>query len=492
MKNVSTNKFGCILLLSFALPLISLAETGTTTTIDGTNLTVAANFGVGATGPSNTLHVINGGSLNNEDGFVGLASSADHNIAEISGANSTWNNQNWNNGYAGASNLVNIVGGGAVNAEFQGYIGRASGSDNNRVLVADTGSTLEIGGTLFLGNAGKDNQLIVSNNAQVVVGAALIVGNNSDSTGNQLLIESGEVSIQTGTFRLAGQGEGTVTINGGRLASSLFEAEGGSGSVINFHAGEIDAGNLQIQTGVPMIVGDGTQAATLRLGATSHIINNGLQVSENSQLIGLGDIVGDLTNSGSIFPGEGPAVFSIFGDSNFDASSNLELDLHGPGAGAEHDQFIVSRTAVLDGNLSLRVGNGFQPGSSDEFVVLQAQTLSGTFANAPDGARINSVDGSGSFQVNYFDQTVVISGFAPSMDPLKISAIRLTGGTGLEVDVIGLRPGAIARVFRVTDLFNDPLNNAVEMDSFTPSNANETWIGTAVSGSDTLLILQEL
>jgi hypothetical protein len=81
----------------------------------------------------------------------------------------------------------------------------------------------------------------------------------------------------------------------------------------------------------------------------------------------------------------------------------------------------VNGAATLNGVLVLENLNaGVLPTAATTYTVLDAATLTGSFANVANGARLATEDGSGSFVVNYgpgssFDATqVVLSAFLPS------------------------------------------------------------------------------
>jgi hypothetical protein len=73
-----------------------------------------------------------------------------------------------------------------------------------------------------------------------------------------------------------------------------------------------------------------------------------------------------------------------------------------------------SGTATLGGTLSVLLGGGFTPAPSDVFTIVDASSLSGTFANVANGQRLDTLGADGSFLVTYNGGagTVILSDFA--------------------------------------------------------------------------------
>jgi hypothetical protein len=70
----------------------------------------------------------------------------------------------------------------------------------------------------------------------------------------------------------------------------------------------------------------------------------------------------------------------------------------------EFDQLEVGGNAILAGNLFIELLPGFTPNVGDQFEILNiVGSRTGVFANAADGQRLTTVDGLGSFVVNYGD-----------------------------------------------------------------------------------------
>src|SRR5690606_34653882 len=70
-------------------------------------------------------------------------------------------------------------------------------------------------------------------------------------------------------------------------------------------------------------------------------------------------------------------------------------------------------SAILAGNLAVELIDGFVPQPSDSFTILSAGNLVSTFAGLPDGSRVSTINGNGSFEIDYdyANDRVVLSNF---------------------------------------------------------------------------------
>jgi hypothetical protein len=101
-----------------------------------------------------------------------------------------------------------------------------------------------------------------------------------------------------------------------------------------------------------------------------------------------------------------PGTLTFTGDLTLEATSKLLIELAGHTQGSEYDFLSVAGNATLGGELEVTFLDGFAAGvqPTDMFTVLTSSGSSGislAFANAGNGQRLFTVDGLGSFQVNY-------------------------------------------------------------------------------------------
>ena len=134
---------------------------------------------------------------------------------------------------------------------------------------------------------------------------------------------------------------------------------------------------------------------------------------------------GDLDNlGGTIAPGDDifgnqPGEMLIAGNYFQYPDASLVMDLDGVVPFDGHDVLQIGGFMVADGRLDLRMQGGFQPDPTDQFALVSAANIIGSFSNVASGSRLSTVDGAGSFRVDYgiaspFDQgQIVLSEFQP-------------------------------------------------------------------------------
>lgn len=115
-------------------------------------------------------------------------------------------------------------------------------------------------------------------------------------------------------------------------------------------------------------------------------------------------------------PGASAGKLTVDGSFKQFSTGSLEIELGGNEAGSLYDQLVVNGTATLDGELRLLLIEDFENAvtSGDTFDILTATSIVGEFSNAPNGARIPTSGGKGSFVVNYSSDKVTVTAFEPA------------------------------------------------------------------------------
>jgi len=175
---------------------------------------------VGNSGSFNRLAVNNGAQVTNSLGTIGNSISASNNTAVVSGAGSFWNNQSdLYVGQLGGGNRLEVSGGAQV-ANSQGAMGNSVSASNNIAVVEGSGSLWNNQLDLYVGQSGRGNRLDVNNGATVAA-SNLIVGFQSSSTNNRVVVDGGTLRVTN----IAGNGALEVRRGTNVLNAGLIEAD---------------------------------------------------------------------------------------------------------------------------------------------------------------------------------------------------------------------------------------------------------------------------
>jgi hypothetical protein len=163
-----------------------------------------------------------------------------------------------------------------------------------------------------------------------------------------------------------------------------------------------------------------------------YTINSGFFSAEHINILGGGFFAWDGTVHGNVTVGNAtiglsfPAVLE--GDLTLTPDSHFHYD-YNPGAARE-----ITGKVMLAGTLEVSIPSESFVSSTAFLTILQsASPLTGVFNNAPDGARIPTVDGKGSVVVSYGSKSVSVARYQAEPPPaqlLNISARALLSNTG--------------------------------------------------------------
>jgi T5SS/PEP-CTERM-associated repeat protein len=272
------------------------------------------------------------------------------------------------------------------------HIGRESGSEGH--IFLDDGSTLTAEqAPIVVGEAGQAT-LAIFGGSDVRSSGELFMGWTEGSAGQLTLSGAGSTCVSDSVYPaiVGRQGTGQITIEaGGRLEKTnggfiLGDGDAGIGTVTLTGAtstfkspmltvGQQGTGTFHVNDG-RVALGDIDPAA---------VPSGQLYVAEYGQLAGTGTVVGNIVNlGGQVKPG-GEEASSLTGILTVDGEyaqqdAALAIKMKGRLAGGEYGVLNVTGTASLDGGLQLIPTEGFEPQPGDQFVVLTAATVSGTFA----------------------------------------------------------------------------------------------------------------
>ena len=118
----------------------------------------------------------------------------------------------------------------------------------------------------------------------------------------------------------------------------------------------------------------------------THSFANGLVVTNNASLVGSGSILGSVTNSGTIAPGNSAGLITVSGALTLLNSSVLNMELAGTNSGSL-DQLFASGALTANGTLNVLLIDGFVPTAGDVFKLFDYGSVFGAFSvtNLPVG-----------------------------------------------------------------------------------------------------------
>ncbi len=408
-------------------------------------------FAVGYNG-SGALSISNGAQVANINGQIGSQVGS---TGTVTVDNGTWTNSGDLHVASQGNATLDILSGGAV-SNTAGYIAHWGGSLGT-VTVAGAGSTWTNSGKLYVGYGGA-GALSISNGGLVSSSNGTSIAISSDGFGtvtvdnaswnnsylNVGYYGSGELTISNGgqventdariAYKSGSNGTATVDGAGSSWTSSEGLYVGGSSGAPG------GTGTLNVSSGGQVNVADTLNvwgAGTIRLDSGSisatTIINQG-------QIMGVGQMGGDLTNIGDVSPGLSVGMLTVDGDYTQDSSGTLLIELGGTAPGSEHDVLEVTGAASLDGELNV-VLDGYTPAAGDSFAVMTYASRTGEFADTTgwlfDGNKaLVKVYGANALTLTATYQGDVTLDFCvDGLDYVAWSSNYLTGDTWQEGDL---------------------------------------------------------
>jgi fibronectin-binding autotransporter adhesin len=348
------------------------------------------------------LTVGSGATVANTDGVIGQ-NTGSHGTANVDGASTSWTSSgNLTIGAGGVGELM-ISTAGKVSNLF-GTIGQIAGS-HGTATVAGVNSTWT-------------NQL------------GLAVG--SRGAGALTIADGGTVSSKTGALGQFAGSSGMVTVTGDGSNWTLTGplsvggdklARGGSASG--------GTGELDIQSGASVNVSQDTilfrngivrlEGGALKTAAIS--FQGGGQFDWPGGTLHVGMFNGDLLNQGgTLSPGISPGKTTIVGNYTQQVGGKLQIQLGGLTAGNSYDLLSITGSAQLGGQLQLMLTGDFVPSAESVFTVFSSVGgIAGALSNISTEARLETVDGIGSFLVHYG------AGSTFNQDQIILSSFKLTG-----------------------------------------------------------------
>jgi hypothetical protein len=266
------------------------------------------------------------------------------------------------NGGATLTNQSTIQGGGTIGPHFT--------FNNKGTISVPASNTLNINGPFvnFSGTTLKGGKYQVTGTLQFT--GANIVTNAANLT---LTGASAQIIDQNGANGLANfaaNGATGIFALGGNRTFTTSAGFRNSGTVT------IPAGNsLSISKSYTQSAGTTTVDGTLKA--------RGLINIQAGNVFGTETFAGSVDSSGIITPGDSSTQtgsLAITGTYTQTSTGSLNISIGGNIAGSQFGQLNVTKAATLDGTLNLTLINGFVPNIGETFDILNASSVSGTFA----------------------------------------------------------------------------------------------------------------
>jgi outer membrane autotransporter protein len=240
------------------------------------------------------------------------------------------------------------------------YFGTGTGGTGSYNL---SGGSLQVTGPEYIGDSNSGSGSFTQSGGTHTV-AALYLGSDSQGTGfpgtGSYNLSGGSLSVAGGEYIGDGGGSGSFTQSGGTHTVATLLEVGGSGTYW-LQSGSVTAPTFQVDAG-------------------------GL-------LKGSGTIQGNVTNSGTVSPGNSPGTLNVSGDYTQTSSGTLRIEVASP---TNYDQLRVTSppghgTATLAGTVAPVLLGGYRPLANQVFpgVVTTTGGVSGTFSNVSEPLTLN-------------------------------------------------------------------------------------------------------
>jgi T5SS/PEP-CTERM-associated repeat protein len=384
------------------------------------------NLYVGDAGSFNNLAIGNSAVINDLNGYVGNAASAQGNQAMVTDLGSSWiHTSTMYVGSSGSSNVLMITNSASVK-DYAGDIGLNPGANGNSVRVTDLGSTWANTSTLIVGDKGSGNQLTVVNGGLADC-SALILGANAVDSSNNVVVVTGPQSliksplVTVGNFGTSNQlvvaDNGKVKTDAtdvgasgvGMSVSSLNQLTVTGTGALYDNSGNFDVGNIGVQNSLLIAAGGELRDNLANLGLAAGSSSNLALVTDAGSLwrttndlnVGFSGSWNQLTVAG------GGLVTSSNGILGFNSSSAANIVV------------ITDPGSVWDMTTNLYVGNS---GAGCQLMIENGGTVNDTFGDIGylSGANGNSVTVAGTGS-GWNNSSNVCVGSGGSQNQLTIS-----------------------------------------------------------------------
>jgi fibronectin-binding autotransporter adhesin len=306
---------------------------------------------------------------------------------------------NIGNGVAAVVNMKSIT----ANQTTALDIDTGTGGFNNKgTVTVATGDTLDITGGAFKNLTGTTlTGGIYAISGTMQYNSTSLVDTNAATitlTGAGAKLENSSAANALGSLA-SNSATGKLTVSSGQVLSDSATALSNAGTVT------VASGSKLTLTGATATY---TQTAGSTTVSGTLTAPGGATVSGGNVFGTGGTWSGNVTNSGGTFNVGAAALTAgketITGTYTQGTGGSLDIDVGGTTAGTQFDQLTVSGAASLNGTMNLDLINSFVPTIGETFDILNASSVTGTFATV-NGTGIN---GSEHFSVLYNSNNVTL------------------------------------------------------------------------------------
>ncbi|MBC8041707.1 MAG: hypothetical protein H7Y06_14280 [Opitutaceae bacterium] len=323
------------------------------------------------------------------------------------------------------ANLSGSLASGTLAAQYVSFTGSFENKADATLLwrfgtgFANSTATFANRGTLQFGHNGSPSGIDTPSTAVLTNHTTGVIRFHPDSPNSV-------GDYDTSPFSLVNYG--TVLADNG-FSNSLYAPITNTGLIHVTAGSSLTLGGTFLQTDGEVRISDGSLSAA---SGQTLVFQGGLLRASGSLSAPL-----SLTDTSlEIGTAQSAENLSVYGDVALLSGASVSFDLDGTVQGEGYDHLGINGSITLGGTLDLRISTSFAssilPG--DEFVVLSATSIGGSFANVSSGQRLDLPNGVGSVLVTITGTDIKLGNFSAIPEPSAWSALA-----GLTVLGFGLQ-----------------------------------------------------
>jgi autotransporter-associated beta strand protein len=274
-----------------------------------------------------------------------------------------------------------------------------TGAVNFQTIDEEHSGIIDITSIVNDGIAGSQWFLVATQNHAAATGAnaaTLVEGGQFIALNKRL---GSNVATGVGTVTLTNGG--SIVANGGTITDAVTLT--GTGGVFDITGSTTASGAIggtgglwKNGTGTLTLTGANTYTGDTNVAKGKLVVNGSLassvRILKGNSFGGTVTINGNLTNLGTLAPGNSPGTTTISG--NYLEAGTLDIEVWGLTANTQHDQVVVSGTATFQAGSTLMVtktGGTYDLTRTQSVLAVSALAYSGSFTNLDRGTQTSQV-----------------------------------------------------------------------------------------------------